>query len=152
MEPSRRLSWRRSLVFAVVGAVGIGVQVAALWLLAGVLGLPLLVATYLATEIAVLHNFVWHVRWTWADRPASARETVARLVRFHVTNGLVSIVGNLVLMSLFVGCLRLHYLVANLLSVAVCALVNLAISHFWVFRPARTRPAAAKPIGAEQAR
>ncbi len=147
-----RLTWRRSLVFAVVGAIGIAVQIAALWLLAGRLGVPLLAATFLATEIAVLHNFVWHVFWTWADRPASARETALRLVRFHVTNGLVSIVGNLLLMSLFVGCLRLHYLVANLLSVGVSALVNLVVSHFWVFKPPRTWTAAADPIGAEQAR
>ncbi len=145
-----RLTWRRSLVFAVVGAIGIAVQIAALWLLAGRLGVPLLAATFLATEIAVLHNFVWHVFWTWADRPASTRETAARLVKFHVTNGLVSIVGNLILMWLLAGCLRLHYLVANLLSVGVCALVNLAISHYWVFRPARTRAASARSIGAEQ--
>jgi putative flippase GtrA len=146
------LTWHHTLAFAIVGAIGIAVQVSALWLLAGRLGVPLLAATVLATEIAVLHNFVWHVFWTWADRPASASETIARLARFHVTNGLVSIIGNLLLMSLLVGCLRLHYLVANLLSVGVCALVNLVISNFWVFRPARKWAAAVAPIGAGEAR
>ena len=147
-----RLTWRRSFAFAIVGTIGIGVQVLALWLLAGVLGVPLLLATFLATETAVLHNFAWHVFWTWADRPASARETAARLVRFHVTNGLVSIAGNLILMSLLVGYLRLHYLAASLLSVGCSALVNLAISNYWVFRPTRAWTATAEPIGAEHAR
>ena len=110
-------------------------QLAALWLLKGRLGVPLLVATFLATEIAVLHNFAWHVHWTWADRPASARETGVRLIRFHVTNGLVSIAGNLLLTAALTVYLGLHYLLANLISIGVCALVNLLVSHTWVFKP-----------------
>jgi putative flippase GtrA len=109
----------------------------------------LLVATFLATEIAVLHNFAWHVLWTWADRPASAPETFRRLIRFHVTNGLVSIVGNLLLMTLLTVYLRLHYLVANLISIGVCALVNLLVSHTWVFKPAPDRNGRAAPCRVE---
>jgi putative flippase GtrA len=136
----------------VVGVIGIGVQLAALWMLAGWLGVPLLAATFLATEIAVLHNFAWHVHWTWADRPASTRETFRRLVRFHVTNGLVSIVGNLLLMTLLTVHLRLHYLLANLISVGVCALVNLMISNVWVFRPGWDRDGQAEPCRAQDLR
>lgn len=147
-----RLTWRRSLVFLVVGAIGIGVQLGALWLFVGRLRVPLLAGTLAATEIAVLHNFVWHVFWTWADRPASARETLGRLVRFHVTNGLVSIVGNLLLMSLLVGYLRVHYLLANLMSIGVCALANLIISNAWVFRPGWERDGPAGPFGAGNTR
>jgi putative flippase GtrA len=131
------LSWRRSVVFTVVGVIGMGVQLAALWALAGRLGLHYLPATVLATEMAVLHNFVWHVRWTWADRPAPARVTFERLVRFHVTNGLVSLVGNSLLMALLAGCLSVQYLVANVMSILACALVNLIVSEAWVFRRGR---------------
>jgi putative flippase GtrA len=145
-----RLTLRRSAVFSVVGLFGIPVQVAALWLLKGRLGVPLLVATFLATEIAVLHNFVWHVHWTWADRPASTRETFWRLIRFHVTNGLISIVGNLVLMTLLTAYLGIHYLVANLISMGVCALVNLMVSHTWVFKPVPVREASADRCRAEE--
>ena len=144
-----RLTWRRSIVFAVVGVIGIGVQLAALWALVGRLGVPLLAATFLATEIAVLHNFAWHVHWTWADRPASASETLRRLVRFHVTNGLVSIVGNLLLMTLLTVHLRVHYLLANLISIGVCALVNLVVSDAWVFRHDWDRDRSGGPFRAE---
>ena len=133
-SPRAGLTWHRSVKFSAVGLVGIGVQLAALWMLAGLLGWHYLVATIAATETAVLHNFVWHIRWTWADRPASARETLARLVRFHVTNGLVSMVGNTVLMMLLTGLLGIHYLLANAVSILACALANLALSEFWVFR------------------
>ena len=128
------LTWGRCVKFSAVGLVGIGVQLAALWALAGLGGWHYLVATIVATETAVLHNFLWHIRWTWADRPASAGETLARLVRFHVTNGLVSIVGNTVLMMVLTGFLGIHYLLANMLGILVCALANLALSEFWVFR------------------
>lgn len=55
---------RRPLVFGLVGVLGYVVQTAAIWALAGRLGVPIVPATLLATELAVLHNFVWHVRWT----------------------------------------------------------------------------------------
>ena len=144
------LTWRRSIMFSAVGLVGIGVQLAALWMLKSRLGVPLLVATFLATEIAVIHNFGWHVHWTWADRPASVAETLRRLIRFHVTNGLVSIIGNLALMTLLTVYLRLHYLLANLISIGVCALVNLVVSDAWVFRPAPGRDRPAAPCRAEE--
>ena len=146
------LTWRRSAVFSVVGVIGIGVQLAGLWVLKGRLGVPLLAATFLATEVAVLHNFAWHVHWTWADRPASARETLGRLVRFHVTNGLVSIVGNLLLMTLLTVHLGLHYLLANLISIGACALTNLVVSNAWVFRPDWDRDGQAEPCRAEESR
>ena len=61
----------RWLKFNFVGAVGVGVQLAMLALLVSGLGLGYMVATALAVETAVLHNFVWHERFTWADRTSS---------------------------------------------------------------------------------
>jgi len=54
--------------FNLVGAIGIGVQFSALFLLKSVLHLDYLAATAIAVEAAVLHNFVWHERFTWVDR------------------------------------------------------------------------------------
>src|SRR5262245_50690376 len=65
----RRGTWiARWLKFNAVGAIGIGIQLAALTLLARVLRLSIVVATGLAVETAIIHNFAWHHRWTWADR------------------------------------------------------------------------------------
>jgi putative flippase GtrA len=61
---------------------------------------------------------------------------VGRLLRFHLSNGLVSILGNLVLMRLLVGQFRLHYMVANVLSIAACSLANFLLSDLFVFRAA----------------
>jgi putative flippase GtrA len=125
--------------FNTVGAVGIGVQLGALALFAGTLGLDYLKATALAVEAAVLHNFVWHERWTWADRtgagPRSWRAALNRLLRFHLSTGAISIGGNLLLMRLLVGSLGLHFLAANLLTIAACSIANFLASDRLVFTP-----------------
>src|SRR5262249_35442946 len=129
------LRWFR---FNVVGALGIGVQLCSLAVFKDVLQLHYLEATALAVEFAVLHNFVWHCRFTWKDRPGGV---LARLFRFHVGNGLISIAGNLALMRLLAGALGLHYLLANAISIAIRSLANFAASEWFVFRREASGPA-----------
>lgn len=133
-SPSRLARW---LKFNFVGAVGIGVQFAGLWLLKGVVHLDYLVATAVAVEAAVLHNFVWHERFTWADRTTtrvrSWRGSLLRLLRFQLANGAVSIAGNLALMKVMVGLGHLNYLAANAIAIALCSVANFLVSDEWVF-------------------
>ena len=116
--------------FNVVGLLGFALQSAALFLLTHTAPqISYLLATALAVELAVLHNFVWHQRWTWRDRPsATMSETLFRLVKFNVSNGLFSIFGNLVFMSILVGRLGLPISPANVISVAACSLCNFVLA------------------------
>ena len=133
----------RWLKFNFVGGIGIGVQLVALTLLKELLRMNYLTATALAVEAAVIHNFVWHERFTWAERVHIGwRESFARLLRFNLTTGLVSILGNLLLMRALVGEAHLPYLAANGISIAVCSLFNFAVSEWFVF--ARTGDADAR--------
>ena len=112
--------------FNVVGVLGFALQTGALFVLThGPRPVGYLAATAVAVELAVLNNFVWHQRWTWKDRPsATTGETLRRLVKFNITNGAVSITGNLVFMSLLVGRFGLPITGANVLSVAACSICN----------------------------
>jgi putative flippase GtrA len=128
---------RHFLKFNAVGAIGIPVQLAALAILKGLLGVQYLLATALAVETAVLHNFIWHERWTWADRTRkawSAHAALGRLARFNLSAGSVSILSNLLFMRLCVGQLHVPYLAANLLSIAIAWLANFLLSDLFVFR------------------
>lgn len=137
MSGSWRNTGRRWLKFNLVGAIGIGVQLGVLALLRGGLGMDYLLATALAVEAAVVHNFIWHERFTWADRGSlTLAQSLGRLLRFNLTTGAVSIAGNLVLMRLLVGGAGLPFLPANLLSIAGCSLANFLLSDRVVFRPA----------------
>jgi putative flippase GtrA len=126
----------RWMAFNAVGAVGIGVQLATLWVLVRLAQVPALVATAIAVEAAVLHNFAWHQRWTWKDRPADAAGTLARLWRFHVLNGAVSMAGNLLVVAVLTRALHVDPVVASAIAIACCALVNFAASERLVFRSA----------------
>jgi putative flippase GtrA len=124
----------RWLKFNAVGALGIGVQVAVLLALKSGLHFNYLPATALAVEAAVLNNFLWHERYTWADRvQPSWRKSLPRLLRFNLTTGAVSIAGNLVLMQVLIACFELNYVLADGIAIAVCSLVNFYTSDRAVF-------------------
>lgn len=134
----------RWTAFNLVGAAGIAVQLAALAGLVHLFHLPVLLATALAVEAAVLHNFAWHTRWTWKDRPASSVSDLGmRLARFHVLNGAVSMIGNLVLVSLLTRTLRLDPVLASAAAIVCCAIVNFVASEALVFRSTAVALAAA---------
>jgi len=124
----------RWLKFNFVGAIGIAVQFGALMLLKGLFHFNYLVATAIAVEAAVVHNFVWHEQFTWADRvQISWRQSIPRFLRFNLTTGAVSILGNLALMRVMVGYGHMHYLLANALAIALCSVANFLVSEEWVF-------------------
>jgi len=93
-----------------------------------------LLATGLAVEIAVIHNFLWHERFTWADRPAAHRtQSLFRFAKFNATNGAVSILGNLVLMRLLFGKLKFNYIASNCVAIVACSLLNFLLGDRVVF-------------------
>jgi putative flippase GtrA len=133
----RRDSVRRWLVFNGVGVLGFAVQLAVLAALVRWTALHYLLATAVAVEAAVLHNFYWHQQWTWRDRPApAARAMWVRLGRFHLTNGAISLAGNLAIMRLLTGMLGVDPVPANVAAVVVCSVVTFFASDALVFTPA----------------
>ena len=124
----------RWLKFNFVGGVGIAVQLAALAIFRSMLRLDYLSATALAVETAVIHNFLWHGRLTWADRPSGHfTQSLLRLAKFNASNGFVSLAGNLAIMRALVGQFHMNYVVANLIAVATCSIVNFLLSDRFVF-------------------
>lgn len=145
--PSVFLRWSK---FNLVGGMGIAVQFAALFLLRAVFEFNYLVATAVAVEAAVLHNFVWHEQFTWVDRtgkncrvadrsPHQWRGSSLRFLRFHLANGAVSIIGNLALMKVMVGEGHMNYLGANAIAIALCSLTNFLVSEQWVFQESNSQ-------------
>jgi hypothetical protein len=57
-------------------------------------------------------------------------------VRFNVTNGLVSIVGNVAVTVALVRLTGMHYLAANGIAIVACSLANFLLSHRLVFAQA----------------
>jgi putative flippase GtrA len=119
------------LKFNAVGAVGMALQLAVLAVLNRVTS-HYLVATAVAIEITLLHNFAGHVWFTWRDR-ATDHEGWRRCARFHLSNGVVSMAGNLALMPLLVEGARMPVLAANAVAILVCSVVNFLLGEKWIF-------------------
>jgi archaetidylinositol phosphate synthase len=126
-RPVVRRWWR----FNLVGIGGFALQLGVLWILARICGVHYLIATALAVEIAVLHNFAWHEAWTW--RSVTTEGRWRRLVRFNLANGFVSIASNLLFTQLFMQWMGLPLLAANTAAVIMMALLNFALAESWVF-------------------
>jgi putative flippase GtrA len=124
-------AFQRWLRFNVVGAMGMVVQLSVLaalnWLMPG----HYLVATAVAIEVVVLHNFVWHLRYTWRDRPDG--NVLRRAARFHLSNGTISMLGNLGMMRLLVQHAGMRPLAANGVAIVCCSLGNFMAGNMWAF-------------------
>lgn len=120
--------WR----FNLVGALGMVLQLSALMQFNRRASGHYLIASAAAIELTLLHNFIWHVHYTWRDRRGQST-LPAQLTRFHLTNGLVSIFGNLAVVRTLVGEARWSVLVANCFAILCCSLINFYLGDRWIF-------------------
>ena len=141
--------FRRWLKFNLVGVLGAIVQLAVLEALTRGLKLQYLWATAMAVETALLHNFIWQEVFTWrgVGLAESLGQRLWRLVRFNLANGMVSLLGNLLLMWVFAGLFKWPYLIANLVAICACALLNFYLSERHIFVKTLERAPKVRPGG-----
>jgi len=85
-------------------------------------------------ETAVLHNFFWHWGWTWADRRRGGlNQMAATLLRFNLSNGMISLFGTVLCTGVLTGIFKLNPLLANVLSLGPCCVINYLISDRLIF-------------------
>lgn len=118
--------------FNLVGAMGMVVQLCVLALLNRWTEGHYLLASMIAIEATLLHNFAWHLRYTWRDRRRDST-VMTQLTRFHVSNGLISMLVNLVLMRWLVHASHVPVLVANCIAILCCSVLNFSVGNLWAF-------------------
>jgi putative flippase GtrA len=118
--------------FLVVGVTGMLVNSLVLFLLYQWARLPLVLASILSTEMAIVNNFCWNDRWTFG-------RTRLSLNRFALFN-LVSLAGMAITTGtlwLLVRHLGFYYLTANLLGIALATAWNFVANSLWTWGGAR---------------
>ena len=128
-----RLDARRIGVFNLVGTGGFAVQMTVLAVLTRVFGWSYPMATLVGIELAILHNYWGHSRWTWADRRSPSGNGVARLLRYQTVKSAVLAMNLGITMALVSGA-RLEPEVANLCAVGVCSVFSYVLSDRLIFR------------------
>ena len=128
------LRWWR---FNLVGVLGFAVQMVSLAILRRLCGRHYLLASAAALELTLVHNFLWHLHYTWRDR--FGQSPLRQLARFHLSNGAVSFAGNLLIVRLLAGSAHMPLLAANAISVLCCAVANFYLGNLWAFAPPEPR-------------
>lgn len=126
--------------FNLVGVMGMAVQLTSLAVFVRWMHGHYFAATAAAIELTLLHNFVWHLHYTWRDR-LRPPPWPAQLIRFHLSNGLISMLGNLTLTGVLVHLAHLPVIAANGIAIAGCSIANFSTGHLWAFADRTSNPA-----------
>ncbi len=128
----RRTFLGRASKFLLVGGIGALVNSLALLLLFQRAHLPLVLASVLSAEVAIIHNFCWNDRWTFGRMRLSLR----RFAKFNLVS-LAGLVITTCTLWLLAGHLGVYYLAANLLGIALATAWNFAVNVVWTWGGAR---------------
>jgi putative flippase GtrA len=118
--------------FVTVGASGLLVNSALLFLATDIVGIHYLVSAALATQGSTLWNFAFTEGWVFPDR-AQSRPRLPRLAKFFLMNNAAYLLRGPILFT-FTSILGLHYLLSNLLSIGILTLVRFTLSSLWIWR------------------
>jgi putative flippase GtrA len=124
----------RWLRFNLVGVAGFVLQMLTLAVVTRWLGVATSVAVPIAVLVAVSHNFLWHERVTWPGRQREGR--LRRWLSFNLSNGLISVVTNVVVTAVIVATTGTPLLLANAIAVVMASAVNFLVSDRYVFSSA----------------
>lgn len=125
----RRPRISQMLRFGMVGVFGIVVNVAILHVLHNVLGWGFTRSSAIATEIAILHNYVWNELWTFHIR----RLDLKRMIRYQMSSLLAAGV------TVVVATIIKEFIdprLAQLVGVLAGAGLNYVVNVRWTWGPA----------------
>ncbi len=121
----------RLLRFGAVGLSGVVVDMAMLYFLSDptMLAMGLTRSKIIASEVAIVNNFLWNDRWTFGDLAQGQtrkRQILKRFIKFNLVCLMGVILNVLILNALFNG-LGINRYVANFIAIAIVTLWN-----FWI--------------------
>lgn len=116
--------------FGLVGLSGVFVDMVLLYLLSdpSTLGWPLTRSKIIAAEFAIINNFLWNDKWTFADiatKQQGWRQRCKRFLKFNIIC-LAGLVLNVLILNLIFNFLIPNRYIANLLAIAITTIWN-----FW---------------------
>jgi dolichol-phosphate mannosyltransferase len=117
--------------FGVVGLSGVVVDMGILFLLSdpSTFGWPLTRSKIIASELAIINNFLWNDFWTFGDvarlQPGK-RQRIKRLIKFNIIC-LAGLILNVLLLNVFFNIFKIDRYIANFMAIAIVTVWN-----FWV--------------------
>ncbi len=135
-EPARLAFVLRSGKFMAVAWLGMLVNTACLYLFKGVLYIPIIPASMMAIEIAIIHNFIWMRYWAWRDRQ-NRPPFLKQLLLYNAATGAVDLTANVSILWTLSTFFGVHYLLANILGMAAGPFIKFWLNEKLIFREKR---------------
>ena len=123
----------RLIKFGIVGASGVIVNVGCLYLFTEFVRIQYFIASLIAIELSIVSNFIANLLWTWRDR--SEEGTLwKKIVRYHIGAGATAFLGNYLILIALTELFGMHYMISNLIGIAVGTFSNYLINDLWTFK------------------
>jgi dolichol-phosphate mannosyltransferase len=122
---------KKFLRFGLVGLSGVFVDMLMLYLLSdpSMLAWSLTRSKIIASQTAIVNNFIWNDLWTFGDissRQKGNRQRLKRFIKFNIIC-LMGLILNVLILNLLFNVFGLNRYVANLIAIAIVTLWN-----FWI--------------------
>ena len=117
--------------FARVGILGIGVNQVTLYLLVDGLGVQLLIAALLSSQVSTLSNFVLTELWVFRGREVGGHR-IWRYLTFNLLN-LTTQVIRLPVLHVMTEIAGIHYLVSNMVALGLTFGVRYLVADNWIW-------------------
>ena len=118
--------------YCVVGLCGVLVNLGIYITLTRIFGFSEVVAPLISIESSLLSNFLLNNFWTFKKREVTS-SLYKRLLQFHVASGGAACLNYLAFLLAF-AVLGIHDILANLIGIAVAAILNYLINSNWTWR------------------
>lgn len=127
----------RFLKFAIVGVIGMIVDLSVLTFTREVIGLPLSAAVGCGFTVAVISNFTWNRLWTFPE--SRERPIAAQLGQFAIINLIGLGLNELIVLGLHPVFSRLWqdppaYLAAKVIAIGVVLFWNYGANRVWTYK------------------
>jgi dolichol-phosphate mannosyltransferase len=134
----------RFIRFCLVGLSGVMVDMLFLYLLSDptMLGWRLTRSKIIASELAIVNNFLWNDLWTFGDlaqRQPGKRQRLKRFIKFNLIC-LAGLILNVLLLNVFYNLLGFNRYVANLLAILLVTVWNFWFNLKLSWRVTEVRP------------
>ena len=130
-----RLGFRNTkdfIKYSLVGISGVFVNLGLYTLLTRYYEVSELLAPLISIETALISNFILNNFWTFGKRTTHSRIRV-KFLKFHLASGFSALINYSVFLALFLV-FQLHDILANLLGIALAAIVNYLINSNWTWK------------------
>lgn len=122
---------KRFIRFAIVGVINTGVDFLVFTVLNGVFGIHYVICQVAGYSSGVVSSFILNRVWTFGDQKADKKLAV-QFSQFVFVN-IISLLGSLAAIRLFVNVFVLNVYIAKIFATLIAQALNFTGYRFWVF-------------------